>query len=142
MTFSTFRTVAALVALTFAAACMDPQPRAEDCTQAEACLVSQIMAAELQSDVGTDVGGGVILRNVQAAGSLVVIDLSLPIPAAPLEDVQKRLVHTAASQSFTTGFCSNPDSEEVFQFGNAYQLRSFGNDGVLIGASTLRSCGG
>ena len=71
---------------------------------------------------------------------LLVLDLALPIPAAPLDEVQKRILHQTATQSFVVGFCSAADAQEVFQFGNTFQLRSLGSDDVIIGASTLQSC--
>lgn len=104
--------------------------------------MSQIMVEGLSPDIGADFGGGITLRNVQAAGALVVFDLQLPIPGASLEDVQKRALHEVGSQSFVSGFCEDSDASDIFQFGNAYQVRTVGNDGTMFGASTLRSCGG
>ncbi len=141
MTPLSIRVLTAVAALAGLAACMEPTPRAEACRTPEACQIAQLMVAEMQSDVGRDFGGGVVMRGISAAGSLVVFDLGLPIPAAGLEEVQKRALHSVAADGFAEGFCDDPDANDVFQFGNAYQVRSFGNDGALIGASTLRSCG-
>jgi len=142
MPFSPFRLFVAFAGLFLTAGCVAPTPQAVPCTQPEACLMSEFMAAELGGDIGREIGDGVVVRNVQAAGALLVFDLGLPIPAGPLEDVQKRVVHEAAAAGFVAGFCGNPEAETVFQFGNQFQLRSFGSDDALIGASTLQSCGG
>jgi len=142
MHFHFLRHSIAFAGLTLGTACMAPPPQSVPCEQAEACLMAQFVADELRADIGRDIGDGVMVRNIQAAGALVAFDLGLPIPAGSLELVQKRVVHEAASAAFVEGFCGNPRAEEVFQFGNQFQLRSFGTDGVLMGASTLRSCGG
>ncbi|MBU2993928.1 hypothetical protein Q4555_11155 [Octadecabacter sp. 1_MG-2023] len=105
--------------------------------------MSGLMVQGMAPAIGQDFGGGVTLGNVQAAGALVVFDLKLPIGAAGLETVQKRALHDVASQGFVTGFCNKASGDaDVFQFGNAYQVRTVGSDGIVIGASTLRSCGG
>ena len=130
-----------LLVLPFLVACAEV-PQSEPCQTPEACFMSEFMVQGLSPSIGQDFGGGVTLRNVQAAGSLVVLDLQLPIAGADLEDVQKRVLHDVASQAFVDGFCEDSNNDEVFQFGNAYQVRSVGNDGVLMGASTVRSCGG
>ena len=142
MSLFTFRSFVALAGVTLGAACVAPPPQDLPCPQPEACLMADFMAAELQKDVGREIGEGVTVRNVQSAGALLVFDLNMPIAAAPLETVQKRIVHEVAAAAFAEGFCGNPEAEEVFQFGNQFQLRSFGTDNVPIGASTLQSCGG
>ncbi|MCF2905450.1 hypothetical protein L0666_10655 [Octadecabacter sp. CECT 8868] len=118
-------------------------PQTEPCQSPEACLMSGLMVQGMAPSIGEDFGGGVTLSNVQAAGALVVFDLKLPIGGAGLETVQKRILHDVASQGFVNGFCGQASGEaDVFQFGNAYQIRTVGSDGIVIGASTLRSCGG
>lgn len=141
MSFGVLRFGVLGIGLSVLAACVAPPP-SEPCAQAEACQVSQLIVQDMRRDVGRDFGGGLVLRNVEVAGSLVVMDLEIPIPARSLEEVQKRALHSVAAQGFVDGFCGDPDSEEVFMFGNAFQMRSFGNDGGLIGASTIRSCRG
>lgn len=141
MTYSLFRRVALLLGFGLLAACTE-MPQAEPCQRPEACQVASLMAAGMSSEIGTDYGGGIVLRNVQAAGSLVVVDLEVPIPGNQLEEVQKRAVHELAVEGFVIGLCGDPDSEEIFMYGNAYQMRTLGNDGALMGASTVRSCGG
>lgn len=132
---------AAALSLVIAAACQ-PVPQGGSCeANPSACAASNFIAVEMAKDIGTDFGGGLVLRNVQAAGTDVVVDLGVPIPAAPLEAVQKRAVHELLTQAFASGFCSDPEVEEVFDLGVLFQVRSFGADDALIGVSRLTSCG-
>lgn len=140
---SVLRRLALIVGLTGLAACVAP-PRAEPCDVPEACMMSQLVAQDLAADIGVDFGGGITLINAQAAGSLIVVDLEIPIAVAPLQDVQKRVVHEVNTNAFVAGFCDpslGQSTRDVFMFGNAFQVRTFGNDGSLAGASTIRSCG-
>jgi len=132
-----------LATLAVLSACMTV-PQSRPCTTAEACLVSEIIATDMGKDIGKDFGGGVLLSNVQAAGSLVVVDIQMPLPVANLETVQKRALHEVNVQSFVAGFCRpmlEEGAEDIFQFGNAFQVRTVGSDGALAGASTIESCG-
>lgn len=139
MTFF-YRLLAALT-LTVLAACTNV-PQSEPCPNPDACTLAELMVQGFGPSIGEDFGGGVILANVTAAGSLVVIDIQVPLPGAGMEDVQRRTLHDVTSQGFVQGFCSDAEAQDLFSFGNAYQIRTLGTDGVVLGASTIRSCRG
>lgn len=141
MSFRVLQWVGVGFGLSLLSACMTA-PTAQPCATPLACEVAQLIAADMQGQAGRDLGGGVYISQVQAAGSLVVTDMVLPIAASGLAPIQKQIAHDLATRSFVAGFCSEEDVQQVFGLGNAYQLRTFGADGASMGVSTLRSCEG
>ena len=134
--------VLGLLSVLFVVACEDVQPSGSCDTHPAACPAATLIAAGLSERVGEDFGGGLIFRGVSNAGTIVVVDMELPIPGAGLEDIQKRALHDLMVQSFAQGFCAGSEAQDLFDLGMTFRVRSFGNDDRLMGSSRLQSCGG
>ena len=139
-TASSVRAVFAVLALGAVAACT-PQPTGT-CSNPTACAIVQGTAGFLQSDIGTDYGAGVILRDVRAVGQTLLVDVGLPLPASAFSQPLGKGVLSSFATSFASSFCKGPNAGEFFELGSDIRLRGFSNDRTLVSNQVIKSCGG
>lgn len=136
------RACAPLLLVGALAAC-DPQPVGDTSCRSEfGCEIIKLTAQDMKRDIGENYGGGVILRNAQALGQTLVVDLTLPLTAAAFrEPVGQGLLKKFAPE-FAGGFCEGEYADDFFDVGNKVRVRGFSKDSQLVADSVITSCAG
>ena len=132
----------AFLAVGALAAC-DPVPQGDtSCESAYACEVVGIMAKTIRADIGTDFGGGVVLRNIRALGQVLVMDVSLPFSNAALAEPAGQDFLGDFAGNLAGGFCSVKSAQKFFDSGGKLRARGFSTDNTLVADKIVVSCRG
>lgn len=135
-----FRAVTALIGAGFIlSGCIQNAP-ASSCSNEAACALAAQAAAELQPEVGKDLGGGVVIRAVRAQGEVMVQDIDLPLSGASMDEATRASFGQTVAAATAEGFCRDPQLQVFFDVGASLRVRTYGTEGEQLSDNTITSC--
>ncbi|MFT5797030.1 MAG: hypothetical protein ACI84R_001085 [Candidatus Azotimanducaceae bacterium] len=113
----------------------------EACKGKEVCSISNLVAAEMNKQVGRNFGNGVKLRGAKSDGETVTLGVDVPakIVNEPVKSGQS--VEQYLGNAFRDGMCKqNKDVRRFLSLGGKVRLVTYLPSGKKFSDSVLKSC--